>query len=395
MSGRRLFARYGVAETLFALYNDDCLTGLWFAPAIGDAPSSARKGDLYVVRVTAVAAGLNGAFVDLGGDGEGFLRLTGKAPAEGALALAQAQRPALPGKRMELDLRIDRALLIDDASDADRLAAAAGPGRVGGAPDPLRDWIRHVDGASLDAIVCDNADGALQLRQFCDGRGFSCAVEFDPAAVATLDLEAEIERALAAAIDLPGGASIHIDEVTAGTFIDIDGGDAAGARHGNDKINTAAAKALATALDRRGIGGNVAIDFLPPSSEKARKGLHQIAKSFGRCEGVARSGMTAVTRRRDRLSLLEWASEPFGADAMRAGRRVRIGWAAQRALASLERTLRRAASAKIRLRVAAEVAHYIAGRPQWTTRLNERYGARWAIDEAQDAKRSEHHVEEG
>ncbi len=183
-----------------------------------------------------------------------------------------------------------------------------------------------------------------------------------------------------------------IDETEALTAIDVDmGGLADNSRSGaNDAVNKAAAGRLFRELARRAIGGRIVVDFLPPSSPRARSELLEWltradADLFPRRAGrLAPDGLFDMTAPRREASLLERATEPTGKDLVRQGRRETLDWRGKAVVFALERQLRRSPSAFFELLAGPGVAAYLNAQTTWTDRLRERYGARVTIVECKE-----------
>ena len=169
------------------------------------------------------------------------------------------------------------------------------------------------------------------------------------------------------------------------TVVDVDAGEAADGATGklNDKVNAEAARRLFIELSRRGIGGRIVIDFLPPSNAAARNAL------LTRIEGARRGvydcrlgklsvdGLLDLTAPRDRLSLLELATE-HDTTAPIPGRRFTLDWRAKEAIRQLELALTRESSSRFRFLLGAGVHEYISDkRFLWLSRVAEKFGARF------------------
>ena len=85
--------------------------------------------------------------------------------------------------------------------------------------------------------------------------------------------DAEFEAALEAQVPLNGGGRLIIEPVTALTAIDVDSAGRTGGK-GNFAfdLNRTAAREAARQIRLRGIGGVVAIDFLPLKKKRRSDG---------------------------------------------------------------------------------------------------------------------------
>lgn len=392
---RRLVIECGAAATRAALLAGEEVIRFWFGPARGDEslPRSARAGDIYTGRIRSVSKPLGGAFVDLGGDRDGFLPF-GKdaAPVEGARAIVRVRRPALSGKGPLLAADWRKGL-GDDAASALMAQAEemAEPGALGAPVDAaVQAYVQGAAGGTLHEAVVNDGAAAAMLRAYGAER-----VTVEPAPFQVYGADEALASAFAREAALPGGARLIVEEAAGGAVIDIDAAQAAGGASGrlNDKVNRAAALAIPGELARRAIGGRVVIDFLPPSGAEARKRLVETLKQgargvydarFGRLSADGRFDLTAP---RARLSLLDEACEPAGAGWPVPGRRFTLDWRAKEAVCALERTLAAQPKARPRLVAGAAIGAYLRDRrPQWAARLADRYGARFAIE---DARRGE------
>lgn len=364
----------GAADTRAALLVANEPVRFWLGPARGDeAHAGPEPGDVYVGRIRTAAPALKGAFVDIGADADAFFPIgNAKPPTEGALVRFKVRRPAVGGKGVMLA----RAEGLDSA---DAAPPAASVGRIAAADAGVA-AVRAL--GEHGGVVNDAAAGAILRREFPRLRIDIGGPGFDE------NIEALLDASFSRAVALPGGARLVIDETEALTAVDVDTGGAAegaGAKL-NDKVNASAADRLFLEFSRRGIGGRIVVDFLPPSDakaqgallaalEKSREGLFECR--FGR---LSADGLFDLTAPRSRRSLLDEATEAFG-DELRQGRRFTLDWSAKVAIRALERRLRRAPSSRPRLLVGAGIADYLAkARPQWRERLAARFGARFAIE---------------
>lgn len=380
MTGR-LILDCGAAETRAARLIGDEPVAFWFGPALGDEGLSRLPefGDICVGRMLRAAAGLRGAFVDIGAGRDAFLMLGEgeKAPAEGARLIVSVRRPPLAHKGALVALDWRARMSAEGAAAIERLALE-GPPRVLNDVGVVRRALRALANESVDCIETNSPDAAAALPNAATN------VRDDPDGTAALD-EA-IESAFERTVDLKGGARLIIDETEGGAVIDVDAGAAAAGANSAARVNAAAADILFKELLRRAIGGRVVIDFLPMPDRKERTGflaaLRRLPRHGYECRigALAPDGLCDLTAPRRRLSLLDAATE---ADATRPrpGRRFTLDWSAKAAIRRLEWGLKRQTSRRPRLLVGKEIADYLMrDRPQWRARLEQRHGARFAID---------------
>jgi len=400
---RRLVIDCGAAETRAACLIDDEPLQFWFGPARGDeslsrAPSS---GDIFAGRVHAVSTSLNGAFVDIGAERDAFLPLAknAKPPIEGAAVIVMARRPPIGGKGALLTADWAKGLAEGAKAALEKQAKEIGVGALGEIAD-----------AALQASIHCGADDAAGMTDFAvnDPVAKNILEEYWRIPVRLVDrpfdssINDALADALASEISLPGGARLIFQETPAGVLIDVDSAHSAAGATGNlnDKTNRAAAERVFVELRRRDIGGRIIVDFLPPSGAPARTRLAEFMKesikafSRGRFGKIAPDGLCDITLPRQRLSLLERASESAsGAGWLVEGRRMSLDWAAKAAIRTLENALRAEPSARRRLLVSADIGGYLHDeRPQWEKRLSQRYGARFAIDTATTKEMRSHEI---
>lgn len=376
-----LFIDCGAAETVGALVAGGEIVRFFFAPARGDelAPRAPGYGDIVLGRIKKTAPALGGAFVDIGAGEEAFLPAKSCAGlSEGASAIFRVTRPALGGKG---------ALLAADWTKDLPAPLAGALGKEIGVPRLLS---QSVDSAVMIALRARQFEPASIAVSSAEARAALAAAGFDavvsePAGDAP-DLEDAIAQTLEREAPLGEGARMVFAETPGGAIVDIDAGGASNAaRKPNDRINARAAQRLYRALSRRGIGGRIFVDFLPPSSAVARRTLLDTLQTqdtaiFERRPGkLAPDGLFDMTAPRRDLSMLERAAEPFGDAAFVPGLRPRLDWAARRAVAAIEGRLRRQPRQRFTLDAGENLLEYIEERQEWRTRLVDRYGPRLGL----------------
>jgi len=383
---KTLLIECGVAETRGALLDGGDVQAFFFAPARGDEhlPRPAKAGDIYFGRVRSIVKSIGGAFVDIGEAQDGFIPFTNKSsqPNEGASLITLVRRPALGGKGAVLSLDWQKDLKADEVQAVEARAANA---KLGDCLNPCVDAALEIAKCGVNAgVEIDSAEAAKTLKQTMLGDEINIGQDLFEHRTAEEALEAALQRDVL----LPGGGRLIFDQTEGPCVIDIDAGDAVGATSTsiNDKINSAAASHLHTALSQRAIGGRIIVDFLPPSSAAARKGLQTatkgIAQKFGgRAGNLSKDGLFDMTLPRTKQSLLERATEPVGEDWPAPGRRLTLDWTAKEAIRKLERTLARMPSSRPRLIVSSALKSYLDDHGSWTARLIAKYSARFSIDE--------------
>lgn len=375
MSARRVVLKCGAAETRAALLVDGEFAQIALAPARGDEslPRPLAHGDVVRGRIAAIEPSVMGAFVDLGSEGTGFLPLNASDRlVEGERRMMTVKRPALGAKGAVLTLSAPSAGLTPEGEAL---------GRAGSAPDAAATALAMIGAAPEDAVHVDDPGAGPLVR--ARARNVAIAVRAEDA-----DIGAAVVEALEREARLASGARLVFDEAEGLTVVDVDAAGAAAGATGRlaDKVNAEAARRLFLELAKRGVGGRVVVDFLPPSDKDALAKLLGLLKlrargvypcRFGR---LAPDGLFDLTAPRMRRSLLEELTEPAGDGFVRPGRRLTLDAAAKAAIGALEWRLARAGGARPRLFVAAEIGDYLTrARPQWRERLEKKFGARFSI----------------
>ncbi|MEK7265110.1 MAG: ribonuclease E/G [Pseudomonadota bacterium] len=381
---RTVFIDCGAAETRAAMFDGDEVTHFWFGPARGDEglPRSPQTGDIVSGRVKSVAKSLNGAFVDIGAERDGFLPLSkdAKPPVEGARLIASVRRPQIDAKGAVLTLDWASGLSALEKAKSEAQAASSAVGLIGEVSDAALSAVRHFARIASGAAVAVNDPAVKSVLE-----RHGAAVRVEPAQ----DWDDVITRSLERSVGLASGALLHFHETKAGALIDIDTASASDGATGalNDKINLAAAAHLPKEISRRAIAGRVIIDFLPPSGAGARAKLLDALRAGvaglprARLGKLAPDGLCDLTMPREQHSLLEAATEFSTAGWPVEGRRFTLDWSTKSAMRSLEKALRARPSASIRLLVASDIGAYLSDlRPQWAQRLAQKYGARFTIE---------------
>ena len=279
-------------EVRIALLKDDALldAALW-RPGAPDG-----WGDTHIVRITAHAPHLGGAFVELAGPaGAGFMKGR-KLPPEGSLVCAQITRSAQNGKGLRL--RVLPASNNTEIGEAPRLVT---PG-----PTPLDDILQRAP-ADCPLIVDDAALAArlptsLHPRLKRVSRSFDDVLEADWAALSSPDASV-------------GPLIAHITPTHALTAIDLD------AHQTPDfAANLACFGQLLREIRLRNLSGTILIDpagvrsnkrpalvpFLRKAADKEQDPLQP------RITGITPSGLLEMTRPRHRAPLHELYSSPHG-----------------------------------------------------------------------------------
>ncbi len=418
----RILVEHGPIETRITRFENDTLVELDIQPC----DEVAFSGAILEGRVRRVVPALSAAFVDLGTGPDGFLPFGGAgAPAEGARLTLQVTRPAhgdkgptltrsltLVGHRLALSTdaqEIQLSKRIGDAAERARLTTwAEGAGIsftiraraanadvalleaeaadllarrdavAGGGGDPGEDRVARLlrEAAPDDEIVFDQIDDLSRARAWCRKSSPASEARLHHRTGPLLDIEAEIEAALAREVALPCGGRLIVEPTRALTAIDVDsaGADGAGARGATARrVNLEAAREIPRQLRLRAIAGLVVVDFLNPGGQKARQTVLSALEAGlardptpTRHAGFSRLGLVEIARTRNRPPLAERLREPGG------------GRASARALAAA--MVRAAAREQVRgggplrLVAAAEVIEAISEPAAVTAHLAHRLG---------------------
>ncbi|RAU23425.1 ribonuclease G [Paramagnetospirillum kuznetsovii] len=267
----RIVWSWGPGDSRFALLAGDRLLELRV-----HRPSM-LLGCAFRARVARVEASLDAAFVDLGeGDRPGFLN--------GAKALGLSEGMSVP-------VRVKA-----EAVGAKGPKLVHAPELVGDArrPHPLEMLLAAHPGVS-DVAVSDAAALAEARRLFP-------AARLDRG----ISLDDEMEAALSPVVGLPCGGRIILEQTAALTAVDVD----SGAARPNDANRQAVAE-IARQLRLRGIGGQIAVDFVSGPKGTAYKLAAALKKAVvddpvpTHVFGVSPLGLVELTRERSGASLTE------------------------------------------------------------------------------------------
>jgi Ribonuclease G/E len=304
----------------------------------------AIRGEVYRARVTKVDNGLNGAFCELGRGPAGFLPF-GKAGRpdglhEGAALGVQIQREAFQEKGPTLSLF-------------------------------------EVEPGEAPQVVVPSPPLAERLSMMFDA-------PVRTPKEAEIDLDALFEDALDPVVPLPGGGRLVIEPVTALTAIDVDAGARStpgGAGKLAIELNKSAAREAARQIRLRGIGGVVAIDFLPLKKRADQAALDQAIRGAFRNDPAkvdiapaSRFAIVELARQRIGRGLHEICWERFGVETVET--------AALAALRALEREgAANRAARQITLRAGAEIHAWLDADPiGWRKAMKARLGERFVLE---------------
>lgn len=230
----------------------------------------------------------------------------------------------------------------------------------------LRDGI---DGG-LGRAVTDSREAMTALRGFCERSApeFTEALEFHDAAADLFEsagIEEQVEAVLDAAVGLPSGGCLTIEETSALTAIDVDsaGHRSAGGRGAGLAANLEAAVEIARQVRLRSLGGLILCDMIGMGGRTDGARVLQAMSAATaddpapvRVAGFTRLGLIEMTRERRRAPL----SQVLG-DAAAAGRQPSGETCAYAALRAVRRTARREPGATMRIAATAAVLAALKG----------------------------------
>ncbi|MEJ5233872.1 MAG: ribonuclease E/G, partial [Geminicoccaceae bacterium] len=225
------------------------------------------------------------------------------------------------------------------------------PGRLATDEHPLERLLRNVLEPELKRVEVADPELATRARALLEGPLAPHGIELvrlDPSrsAFAQTGVEAELERALAREIALPGGGRIIVEPTAALVAIDVDGGGLSPL-----EVDLAAAAEIARIVRLRNLGGAIVVDFVDLADRRERQRLEQaLAKAFRddpapvQIHPPSPSGLVEIGRARRGRSLDQLLSRPCPACA--GSGRIRSLRAAAEALLG---ELRRRPVARVRL----------------------------------------------
>jgi ribonuclease G len=301
-------------------------------------------GDVHRGRVTAMAPGMAGAFVAIGG-ADGFLPDSAGAAHRGVgdILTVQIVRAAQGGKGPRL------AALPEDAGSGSPALLRAGP-------NPLLRLAAHHDGP----VVVDDAAVFATLRSSL-GERLVLGTAWDET------LQTEIAALSDRVVTLPGGLRASIEPTAALVAIDMDMAAATAGREAKqtkqEAANRAALPALARQIRLRSLAGSILLDLagLTPRRRPALADAIRAAlapdPAKPRLLGFTTGGLAEIQRPRTQSPLHEMLAGPHAA-----------GLAALRAIAAS------AASPWTQLRAAPDVVSALEADPVALPALANRLG---------------------
>lgn len=273
----------------------------------GDGP---RLGDLFLGRVTRVERGLDAAFVDIGTGPAGFLPLHGKArnTGEGTAIAVRIAAESVFGKGPRL-----AAVKPDEIKAA---KSAKPPMSLRRDSDLVAAALAAFSGRPPGTIIAADAATLARLRALgakTDWADRIAAHAGSTPAFAELEIEAQLDDALAPHVPLASGIELHVGELEALTAIDVNAAAFAprkGARGSALAANLAAVPDIARHIRLRNLSGLILIDFPRMRAAPERKRLMDAVKRAlaadpvpSHMHGFTRAGLMEITRERRRRPL--------------------------------------------------------------------------------------------
>jgi len=298
-----------------------------------------RLGEIRWGRVKARIPGDRGWFVDLGAGPDGLVEPT---------RAAHVTEGAMLAFRVKAEPWAEKGPLLSLADLSPNTARPEKPGKHADTPDDV--FLHGVD-------ITETING--------------------PEARAAVD--AAIEEATSATVELPGGGDIAIEATRGAVLVDIDAAQRKGAGDAERfalALNLTAAETAARQIALRNIGGLVLIDFVGLKQPDNRRRLAQHVRD----QLAARLGRSSDVLDLSRLNVCEAAiarrSRPL-ADALAAPADERE---ALDALRLIETAGQQARGARIAATLSEAAAAWLERDPiGWREALANRIGPRWTI----------------
>jgi Ribonuclease G/E len=301
-------------------------------------------GEVYEARVRSVDARRRGAFLDLGLEEAGFVRLD----AAGRVRLGDKTASLAEGQAVRVAVRREGARRKGPVLAVEAILPAIDrPARVGS----------HE--SSLEPADARRATPELRER-----------------------LDAAFEAALTRQVPLVGGGALIVEPTAALVAIDVDAGERAGAADAERfalALNVEAAGEAMRQLRLRNLGGIVAIDFVSMRGREGREATLAALRAAAKDDpwGVqialmSRFGVVELSRGQLQRPLAEALCDEEGALSAES--------AALAALRGVEREAHGARGRLVVLRVSADIGAWLdTAVIDWRTALAARIGPRWEV----------------
>ncbi len=338
----RIVAEDNVGETRAAVLDGDRAVELHLE-RWSERDSRAVRGEVFRGRVASIEPDLNGAFVALGKGPDGFL------------PFGRAGRPDGLNNGAAIGVQIAREQFQDKGPTLALFEVEPGD-------------------APLAVVAAPHLPERLSMM-------FDAPVRTP--SEAEISLDDLFDAALEPVVAVPGGGRLIIEPVTALTAIDVDASGRKSQGHGQKfalDLNKAAAREAGRQIRLRGIGGVVAIDFLPLRKKADQNALDQAMKGAFRNDPAkidiapaSRFAIVELARQRLGRALHEICWERFGVDSVET--------CALAALRGLEREGRANRASKLVLRTGGEVHAWLeADAVGWRKAMTDRLGARFTVE---------------
>jgi hypothetical protein len=196
---------------------------------------------------------------------------------------------------------------------------------------------------------------------------------------ARTQVEAAVQEATQRITQIEGGGDLAVDASRALTAIDVDAGERVGAADADAfrlALNLAAAEEAARQISLRGIAGLVAIDFV---GMQRRRHQRDVVAAF-RTALAGWLGRSSQVLEISELGVCEAAIARRTRPVRDALRTVPAERAVLNALREIESAGIAARGSRIRALMSSEAKDWLDTRPELTTALNDRIGARWTVE---------------
>lgn len=300
-------------HTRAALFDE---TGKLLSLTVDDADRPLRNETIVLGRIRSIVAGLNAAFVDIGDQQDGFLRLNSlpkdaPKPTEGQAIMVRITRASDTSKGAKLDGRVAMKMPED----------LTPPVLVQPAPGALQRVIREAGDTPIKCWV----------NHARDVQSVTHRIEEEQVMVLDAHPDIDLHDKLDEALDLMmlkvyplntpfGVGSLIVESTKALTAIDVDAGPLTGNRKQAVKnLNLAAVHEIARLCRLLDLGGNVIVDFItmsnPQHREEVTKALRDAfyTKDMAKVEvfPMSRFGLVEINRERGGAMLPELLSYPY------------------------------------------------------------------------------------
>lgn len=298
-------------------------------------------GTVILGRVKKIVSGLNGAFVDIGDERDGFLPFPAnkrKTPSmgEGEAVVVRVRRESMGNKGARL--------APDNRIPDNQVAGRSPPAVLTDGPDVINRLAGSLCDRPVSTVIVDGAHALAALVEMLppDIRDLP---ERHPGPDPLFDargIEELIDAALNPVVSLPSGGLLHFRETPACVTVDVDGGTAPEGRQKAEMVRTVnrqAATMIAQELRSRNLSGSIVIDFIASKNRKDGAALLDLLRIATATDtmpvdvrGWSRMGLVEMVRQRHSPSLSEMLCQavPVGDGLGRMKSPVTLAYAALR-----------------------------------------------------------------